>query len=345
MAHKRKDRDAMIVIAIIIVICAVTFPYIGDIMQGDSKRTDLVSTLLKEKRYAEKRRNGEYSSSDKSKDESGSYYAVPKKETELFAFDPNTADSTALLRLGLRPWQVRNIYRYRAAGGYYRKPSDFARLYGLTAEQYERLLPYIKIAPQRMAADVYDKNENYNYNENGNKNRSVRSSSDASLYKESKNSSLPTGDSGERGSLYPHKIKSGEQININTADTTLLKRIPGIGSYFAMRIVKKRDQLGGFYSVNQLREIENFPLTSLPFMNVGSTNATTSQPEALKLIRINHLNVRELSRHPYIRYAQAKQIDDYKRMSGTFKSANELNKLPAFSPDDVAKLAPYLRFD
>ena len=31
----------------------------------------------------------------------------PKPET--FPFDPNTADSTQLLRLGLQPWQVRNI--------------------------------------------------------------------------------------------------------------------------------------------------------------------------------------------------------------------------------------------
>lgn len=60
------------------------------------------------------------------------YYAVEGRRAELFAFDPNTADSTELLRLGLAPWQVRNIYKYRASGGIYRKPSDFARLYGLT---------------------------------------------------------------------------------------------------------------------------------------------------------------------------------------------------------------------
>jgi uncharacterized membrane protein affecting hemolysin expression len=36
------------------------------------------------------------------------YYVAPKK-AELFVFDPNTADSTQLLRLGLQPWQVRNI--------------------------------------------------------------------------------------------------------------------------------------------------------------------------------------------------------------------------------------------
>ena len=57
----------------------------------------------------------------------GQYYSSYKpKKVERFAFDPNTADSTQLLRLGLQPWQVRNIYKYRAAGGVYSKPQDFA---------------------------------------------------------------------------------------------------------------------------------------------------------------------------------------------------------------------------
>ena len=73
------------------------------------------------------------------------YYVAPKK-TELFVFDPNTADSTQLLRLGLQPWQVKNIYKYRAAGGVYREKTDFARLYGLTVKQYRELEPYIRIS-------------------------------------------------------------------------------------------------------------------------------------------------------------------------------------------------------
>src|SRR3712207_9469155 len=47
------------------------------------------------------------------------YYNVPSKAAVLFDFDPNTADSTQFLALGLRPWQVRNIYKYRAKGGIY----------------------------------------------------------------------------------------------------------------------------------------------------------------------------------------------------------------------------------
>ena len=74
------------------------------------------------------------------------YYATESQKVERFPFDPNTADSTQLLRLGLQPWQVRNIYKYRAKGGIYRQKEDFARLYGLTVKQYRELEPYIRIS-------------------------------------------------------------------------------------------------------------------------------------------------------------------------------------------------------
>ena len=61
-------------------------------------------------------------------------YALPSRKVETFCFDPNTADSTQLLRLGLQPWQVRNIYKYRAHGGVYQCKEDFAYVYGLTAK-------------------------------------------------------------------------------------------------------------------------------------------------------------------------------------------------------------------
>ena len=44
------------------------------------------------------------------------YYKTEERVAELFPFDPNTADSTTFLRLGLQLWQVRNIYKYRAKG-------------------------------------------------------------------------------------------------------------------------------------------------------------------------------------------------------------------------------------
>ena len=116
------------------------------------------------------------------------YYNVEEKKAERFAFDPNTADSTQLLRLGLRPFIVRNIYKYRAKGGRFRKPEDFARMYGLGKEEYKSLEPYIKISSDYQPA--------------------------SSLISETEKSSTP------KDSLrYPAKLSVGEHIALNTADT------------------------------------------------------------------------------------------------------------------------------
>lgn len=311
---KRSDRDAVIVLVVIIVICAAVFPFIDSLL-GHDEQSLSPKELLDEKQKADRKKKQQQ------------YYAVPTAESELFTFDPNTADSTQLLRLGLQPWQVRNIYKYRAAGGRYRKPSDFARLYGLTAEQYRKLLPYISIQPEQMAADVYGEDP------------SSTQPSTSSAATQVKRDTL----------LFPNKLKAGETVNINTADTTLLKRIPGIGSYFAKRIVAHRQRLGGLHSPSQLLEIDGFPESSLAYMTVGAATASDgsakSTPATVSRIRINRLTARELSRHPYIRYAQAKQIEEYRRVRGNFTAAAQLNALPTFTQDDIEKLTPYLDFE
>lgn len=76
------------------------------------------------------------------------YYAVPKTAVEAFPFDPNEADSTQLLRLGLTPAQVRSIYRHRAKGYVYSTPEDFARTPFMTKGQWNHLKPLIKIGDQ-----------------------------------------------------------------------------------------------------------------------------------------------------------------------------------------------------
>ena len=73
------------------------------------------------------------------------YYAVPRAAVESFPFDPNEADSTQLLRLGLTPAQVRSIYRHRARGYTYSRAEDFARTPFMTKGQWNHLRPLIRI--------------------------------------------------------------------------------------------------------------------------------------------------------------------------------------------------------
>lgn len=232
-------------------------------------------------------------------------YNVETAPRELFAFDPNTADSTQLLRLGLQPWQVQNIYKYRAKGGVYRKPSDFARLYGLTAKQYRELLPYIRISDDyRPAAELYGKADEKKY---------------------------------ERDTvLYPVKLQPGQYVMLDDADTTALKKVPGIGRYYASEIVRYRNALGGYVSVSQLSEIEDFPETALPYFKVSG--------HSVRKLNLNRLTLNQLKRHPYINFYQARHIIDYRRLKGPLRSLDDLKLLKDFTPRDIERLRPYVEF-
>ena len=64
----------------------------------------------------------------------------------LFLFDPNVADSAELSDLGLSPFVVRNILKYREKGGRFPTPESMGRIYGLSEDKYKELEPYIQIS-------------------------------------------------------------------------------------------------------------------------------------------------------------------------------------------------------
>ncbi len=233
------------------------------------------------------------------------YYNVEEQKAERFAFDPNTADSTQLLRLGLRPFIVRNIYKYRAKGGRFRKPEDFARMYGLGKEEYKSLEPYIKISSDYQPA--------------------------SSLISETEKSGLP------KDSLrYPVKLSVGEHIALNTADTTTLKRVPGIGSGYARAIVNYRNRLGGYVDVNQLLEIKGIPPEALQYIVLGNSE--------VKKLDVNHLSLNQLKQHPYLNFYQARALVESRRLHGPLRSAADLRLISDFTEADIKRLIPYLQF-
>lgn len=135
---------------------------------------------------------------------------------------------------------------------------------------------------------------------------------------------------------HPVKIKEGEHVILNTADTTALKTVPGIGPYFARKIVEYGQRLGGYVSVDQLDEIEDFPLDAKRYLTIRN-----AQPRKLN---VNKLSLNELKRHPYINYYRAKAITDYRRLHGPIHSLDDLRLSKDFPPDIIARLAPYVEF-
>lgn len=135
---------------------------------------------------------------------------------------------------------------------------------------------------------------------------------------------------------YQPKIKAGEHIDLNTADTTMLKTVPGIGAYFARKVVQYGERLGGYVSIDQLDEIEGFPLDSKDYLVI-------KHPSPQKL-NLNKLSLNELKRHPYINFYMARAITDYRRLHGPLKSLSDLRLSKDFPPEVIARLQPYVEF-
>ena len=138
-----------------------------------------------------------------------------------------------------------------------------------------------------------------------------------------------------RTNKFPH----GTVIELNQADTLTLKRIPGIGSTFARRIVRYRELLGGYYTVEQLAEVygidEERYNALYPWFRIDTT--------LLRPRSINQLPYKELLRHPYLNNAQVRQIDRLRRRA-PLQNWGELRLLEEFTDADVQRLRVYFTF-
>ena len=219
-------------------------------------------------------------------------------------FDPNTADSSTLVHLGFKPWQAKNMVKYRAAGGKYRKPEDLKKLYSMTDSMFQALTPYIYIAREEVDSVAVD-----------------------SLRKDS----LPRWEEENKDTI----------LNLRTADTVELKMIHGIGSYRARQIVRYREQLGGFVSVEQVLEakgMENVDADSLlAHFWIDSVK--------IEAMNVNSVGVQRLSRHPYLRFEQAQAIYELRRKKIRLDSIQQLQQIECISAETLEKIAPYLNFD
>ncbi len=225
----------------------------------------------------------------------------------LQAFDPNTADSTLLLQLGIPEWTVRSIYKYRAKGGVFATAEDFGRMHGITLKLYKQLLPYIRISDDYKPAAEFLGERKPQHAE------TARDTVD-----------------------HPEKLAEGEVVSVNSADTNALKTVPGIGSYYARRIVELRSRYGGFVSLDQLLDIEGLPEEALQYLTIPDGGITK--------INLNTANFKSLQSHPYIGYSRAKALTDYRRLKGRITSLRQLSLLPGFDEEELSRLEPYVEF-
>ena len=141
---------------------------------------------------------------------------------------------------------------------------------------------------------------------------------------------------------YPkvEKWPLGTVVELNSADTTALKKVPGIGSVFAKRIIKYRELLGGFYSVEQLGEV--YGIDEERYKSMKSW--FSADLSAISQLPVNQLSAKELASHPYVSYKQARVIERQVRKKGKLQGWENLALLEEFTEYDRERLRHYFSF-
>jgi competence protein ComEA len=240
---------------------------------------------------------------------------APTALAEPFPFDPNSIDRAGWLRLGLSEKQASGIENYKAKGGRFRVKSDLGRMYTLRPEDYERLKPFIQLPDSLERGGYADR---------------------------------PKNDRFERDSLrqWPERSASTfvrepfRKVEVNTADTNMLVALPGIGPSFARGIVKYRESLGGYASLDQLAEV--YVLKDKPDAVLKLKELLLLDTLMVRRIPINTCAVEELAAHPYARWRIAKPLIAYRTAHGPFAKVADIKGCALIDEEVFRKLAPYL---
>lgn len=137
------------------------------------------------------------------------------------------------------------------------------------------------------------------------------------------------------------KFPEGTLVELNAADTTTLKKVPGIGSTFARRIVKYRELLGGFYTVGQLSEVYGIDEERYTALAPWFFTDTLY----IRKLNVNALPAADLRRHPYLNYRQAKAIEQLRKQKSRLSGWENLQLIEEFTDMDRKRLRPYLSFE
>ncbi|WP_296700853.1 helix-hairpin-helix domain-containing protein [Algoriphagus sp.] len=136
------------------------------------------------------------------------------------------------------------------------------------------------------------------------------------------------------------KFDNLKRISLNDADSVTLQIVPGIGPSIAGRIIKYKNQLGGFHDSSQLGEV--FGLK--PEIVDAIWEYFDFEPLIFRKIEINNIEISDLAKHPYFSYSEAKVILAYKNQHGDYKSVDDLKGIIIFKPEWIHKIGPYLTF-
>lgn len=218
---------------------------------------------------------------------------VPPKSNKLFFFNPNTIGREDWLLLGVPEKTVATIINYRNKGGVFRVPTDIYKIWGMPKEVADTLVRFIRLP---------------------NENQIVRSTGRQWPARFSLTSTRP------RSPIY--------RLNINTATEADWEALPGIGKILAARIIRFRDKLGGFKTVEQIAKTYGLSDSVFQRLQPALYVDTSAQIKADKQqkININKASEKEMMQaglEPYL----AQAICLSRKQEGSFKTLHDLKRI------------------
>ena len=233
----------------------------------------------------------------------------------LFKFDPNKLPLEQWVALGLSERQAASIHRYEAKGGQFRTKRDVARMHVVDPELYARWEPFI------LLPDSFER----------------KAFADGKRYPEAERPDTASRRYQERSTM---SATHGPVVEINTADTARLVEVRGIGPAFARSIIKYRDRLGGFYSLDQLSEV--YILRDKPEAVAELKTRLLLDTLVVHRFPLNSFTAEELGPHPYAGWKVAKALVAYRKQHGPFKTVADIKGCVLVTDTVYRKLVPYL---
>jgi len=285
----------------------------------------------------------------------------------LFAFNPNLIDSITLTALDLPESVKQNLLKFRNKGAKFNSVTDFRKIYGVTEPVFLKIKPYLQFSetavvqgPTKSTAELFFFDPNTtsdfdfyrlgltekqievirNYQKKGGYFRNI-----ADFFKiwgltDHQKNALSDYIRIEKPEIEKQEIEAVADIkgmDLNTADSTELELLPGIGDKLSKRIVKYRDMLGGFYSLTQLKEVYGLNEETIQLIAPKLTIDLTE----IKKIDWNFADAFELSKHPYLRNNLSKQIVKFRSKNGSISNLEVLRDSMILNMAEYNRLKPY----
>jgi DNA uptake protein ComE-like DNA-binding protein len=228
-----------------------------------------------------------------------------KVVAKIYSFNPNFITDYKGYRLGMSVLEIDRLLAFRKEGKYVNSAKEFQVVTKVPDSLLSAIAPYFKFPDWVKNKDSYKEKGGYE----------------------------------QKSFVEKRKIVL---TDINKATQEDLIKIYGVGEVISLRILKLKEGLGEFVSMEQMKDV--WGLSPEVIVNLNTHFKVFAYPNIRK-IDINNASVKEIAQFPYFRYALAKEIVTYRSMNGNINNIEDLTKIKGFPVEKLNIIALYLTFN